>query len=247
MFSCWCAQDIQANWFWESLEFIPLAFRAGSRSKQRIHIFWQRRIRDNDDSTPYWFPAQTSAGAIGEDRIVLPIPPDTHRRDAKPMVLPGLPAPPEEVPLTLPGGQPVRVRPPRPQLTRRQQAAVARSQSKHLGGTPHCTKAIIRGGRIRYIPTSGFDPKKDGPDELIAPTKEKKAKAPRQKNDPKTSQQRGSCEVDISNRSMLIVCYRQHKASTMYRGNWNLHQICYCLRRDGSPLKLFEPIHHILS
>jgi hypothetical protein len=48
LFSCWCAQDIQANWFWESIGFVPLAFRTGSRSKQRIHIFWQRRIREND-------------------------------------------------------------------------------------------------------------------------------------------------------------------------------------------------------
>src|SRR5688500_560537 len=30
LFCCWCAQDIEANDFWESLGFIPLAFRAGS-------------------------------------------------------------------------------------------------------------------------------------------------------------------------------------------------------------------------
>ena len=100
LFCCWCAQDIQANWFWESIGFVPLAFRTGSRSKQRIHIFWQRRVRDERNTgetpvplTPYWFPAKTEAGAIGEDRIVLPIPPGTHWRDAKPTVLPGLPAP----------------------------------------------------------------------------------------------------------------------------------------------------------
>src|SRR5262245_23830654 len=27
LFSCWCAQDIQANSFWEALGFMPLAFR----------------------------------------------------------------------------------------------------------------------------------------------------------------------------------------------------------------------------
>src|SRR5688500_6197444 len=88
LFCCWCAQDIQANYFWQSIGFIPLAFRTGSASKQRTHIFWQRRIRENDATTPYWFPAQTSAGSMREDRLVLPIPPGTDWRDAKPLVLP---------------------------------------------------------------------------------------------------------------------------------------------------------------
>jgi hypothetical protein len=88
LFCCWCAQDIEANYFWESLGFIPLAFRVGSREKDRVHIFWQRRIRPDDTTTPYWFPAQTSSGAIREDRIVLPIPPGTHWRDVMPRVLP---------------------------------------------------------------------------------------------------------------------------------------------------------------
>jgi hypothetical protein len=97
LFCCWCAQDIEANHFWESLGFVPLAFRAGSRTKgaggtPRVHIFWQRRIRAGDTgekATPYWFPAQTSSGSIREDRLVLPIPPGTHWKDAKPIVLPG--------------------------------------------------------------------------------------------------------------------------------------------------------------
>ena len=57
--------------------------------KARVHIFWQKRIREGDTTTPYWFPSQTSAGAIGEDRLVLPIPPGTHWSDAKPLILPG--------------------------------------------------------------------------------------------------------------------------------------------------------------
>src|SRR3954453_1378112 len=72
LFCCWCAQDIEANHFWESLGFVPLAFRTGSRSKgaggtARVHIFWQRRIRAGDVTTPWWYPAQTSSGAIRED------------------------------------------------------------------------------------------------------------------------------------------------------------------------------------
>jgi hypothetical protein len=78
--------------------FVPLAFRAGSEKKARVHIFWQKRIRQGDTTTPYWFPAKTNGGSIREDRIVLPIPPGTHWNDAKPMILPGdttpaLPAP----------------------------------------------------------------------------------------------------------------------------------------------------------
>src|SRR5688572_22034932 len=90
LFCCWCAQDIEANRFWESMGFVPLAFRAGSEKKSRVHIFWQTRIRRGDTTTPWWFPSQTSAGSIREDRLVLPIPPGTHWSDAKPIILPAL-------------------------------------------------------------------------------------------------------------------------------------------------------------
>jgi hypothetical protein len=58
--------------------FVPLAFRAGSKAKERVHIFWQKRIRKGDVSTPWWFPSKTDGGAMREDRVVLPIPPGTH-------------------------------------------------------------------------------------------------------------------------------------------------------------------------
>jgi hypothetical protein len=94
LYCCWCAQDIEANRFWESLGFVPLAFRTGSRDKERIHIFWQKRIREGDETTPWWFPSKTSSGSIREDRLVFPIPPGTHWSDVMPMVLPG-----EELPV----------------------------------------------------------------------------------------------------------------------------------------------------
>ena len=88
LFCCWCAQDIEANRFWESMGFVPLAFRAGSEKKARVHIFWQKRIRAGDMTTPWWIPSETTGGSIRENRLVLPIPPGTHWSDAKPIILP---------------------------------------------------------------------------------------------------------------------------------------------------------------
>jgi Acetyltransferase (GNAT) family len=95
LYCCWCAQDLAANKFWEAMGFVPLAFRTGGTGggksgKVRMHIFWQKRIRSGDESTPWWFPSETSSGAIRANRIVLPIPPGTHWSDAKPIVLPGM-------------------------------------------------------------------------------------------------------------------------------------------------------------
>ena len=93
LYCCWCAQDLEANRFWEAMGFVPLAFRTGSatrgaKGKGRVHIFWQKRIRAGDESTPWWFPSMTSSGAVRGDRIVFPIPPDVHWSDPMPEVLP---------------------------------------------------------------------------------------------------------------------------------------------------------------
>ena len=89
LYCCWCAQDlVAANRFWEAMGFVPLAFRAGSRKKDRVHIFWQKRIRLDDNSTPWWFPACTGGGALREDRVVLPIPPGVKWWEEMPRLLP---------------------------------------------------------------------------------------------------------------------------------------------------------------
>ena len=56
LYCCWCAQDITANRFWEAMGFVPLAFRSGSAKKSRTHIFWQKRIRSGDTTTPILVP-----------------------------------------------------------------------------------------------------------------------------------------------------------------------------------------------
>jgi hypothetical protein len=116
LYCCWCAQDIAANRFWESMGFVPLAYRAGGEARgkrqvarvnagptsplascplplasHRVHIFWQKRIRAGDDSTPWWYPAKTDGGAIREDRIILPIPPGVRWSDELPLLLPTAP------------------------------------------------------------------------------------------------------------------------------------------------------------
>jgi hypothetical protein len=93
LYCCWCAQDIAANKFWEAMGFVALAYRTGSAARgrkggARIHIFWQKRIRSGDTTTPWWFPSETAGGALRENRLVLPIAPGTHWSDAKPLVLP---------------------------------------------------------------------------------------------------------------------------------------------------------------
>ena len=91
LYCLWCAQDLAANHFWESLGFVPVAFRAGSDKKKRVHIFWQKRIVEGDVVTPYWYPCQTSGGAIRQDRLVFPIPAGTHWKDVQAVVLPEQP------------------------------------------------------------------------------------------------------------------------------------------------------------
>jgi hypothetical protein len=167
LFCCWCAQDIQANYFWESIGFLPLAFRTGSASKQRIHIFWQRRIRADDEVTPYWFPSMTKSGAIREDRLVLPIPHGTHWRDAKPIILPGMQQ------TAQPALPPKREKKP---FVQKIQPVV--SPSRFLKETPPGKAAVVTGGKIRYLDRGDYVPPPE-------PEKPKREARPRPKNDPK--------------------------------------------------------------
>jgi len=103
LYSCWCAQDLAANHFWEAMGFTAIAFRTGARGKMkaddgtavpRIHIFWQKRIRENDTGdvtaggTPFWYPCVTNGGEMRQDRVAFPIPPGVHWSDVLPVVLP---------------------------------------------------------------------------------------------------------------------------------------------------------------
>jgi hypothetical protein len=151
LFCCWCAQDIEANRFWESLGFVPLAYRSGSRSKgkggkPRVHIFWQKRIRENDTTTPWWFPSETKGGAIREDRLVFPIPPDTHWSEAKPVVLPSTEVPAPSAPAQATAA-------PAPRRSR------ARKPLKPLTTEPPKPRGVLRGFSFAPPPTPAPAPK----------------------------------------------------------------------------------------
>ncbi|CAN5488831.1 hypothetical protein BH09PLA1_BH09PLA1_02300 [soil metagenome] len=88
LYCCWCAKDLEANHFWEAMGFVPIAFRAGSAKKSRVHIFWQKRIVEGDVETKWWYPSQTNQGAIREDRLVFPIPPGTHWTEVEAIAVP---------------------------------------------------------------------------------------------------------------------------------------------------------------
>jgi hypothetical protein len=98
LYCCWCAQDlVSANEFWEAMGFAAIAFRTGSRMKgkkgsPRIHIFWQKPVRADDEgagATPWWYPSTTGGGELREDRLVFPIPAGVSWRDVLPVVLTG--------------------------------------------------------------------------------------------------------------------------------------------------------------
>ena len=157
LFSCWCAQNLEANHFFESLGFLPLAFRTGANSRRRgtrTHIFWQRRIREGDTTTPYWFPSETTGGAMRENRLVLPIPPGTHWKDVMPVVLPG-------------------AQPPALPNESKQKRAPRLSESP---ARPRVGVVTLSRARFALPPSK--------PDKPRSPTAGKRVKKPHVKNDP---------------------------------------------------------------
>lgn len=136
----------------------------------RTQIFWERRIREGDDMTPYWMPTETSNGAIQENRIALPIPPGLHWSDPMPVVLPGmektgavnaLPAGETDASGIASGG-----------------ASKAKRVKVKAPAKPVLKPTSIRMGGLRFVPGK--------PPEPVKAEKQKKAKPPREKfeNDP---------------------------------------------------------------
>ena len=155
---CWCAQDLEANRFWQSLGFVPLAYRGGSTRKQRTHVFWQRRVH-RGDQCDWWYPSQTTGGSIREDRLVLPIPPDQEWSAIRPVLLPGM-RDARQIEADAKAAKPVRARTPR----------AAKSATVEPEG--------IASGGFRFAPPTPAEP---APAVVEQP---KAVKKPAEKNDP---------------------------------------------------------------
>ena len=108
LYCCWCKQSLQANRFWEAMGFVPLAWRAAGRTTIEkmikktgsaagaVHIFWQKPVRQEDVElaqrgafTGWWYPYETSGGAMMESRVILPLPPGVNWDEVLPVILPG--------------------------------------------------------------------------------------------------------------------------------------------------------------
>ncbi len=198
LYCCWCAQDIEANQFWESMGFVALAFRTGSARKgkrserptsnverstsntayclpptayssSRIHIFWQKRIRSGDETTAWWFPSQTSGGSIREDRIVLPIPPGTGWRDVMPVVLPGGEAGGDTVRNVRATGEKKAPKGTASPVSR-QPSSLPKTPAMLWFGTPAAAKAVVPAGVEKPVKTK--KPKAKNDPRLVAAARE---------------------------------------------------------------------------
>ncbi|MEM9753845.1 MAG: hypothetical protein AAF916_10740 [Planctomycetota bacterium] len=218
--SCWCAQDLPANRFWESCGFRALAFRTGAREtrfttydaegnptgktkRHRIHIYWQKRIRAGDNETPYWYPGQTGGGSLNEARLVFPIPPGSSWKDAKPAILPGvgdlfeaLRREREEVErrALLQLAPPEDAKPKQTAAERR--AAKAAQAEKHAAADAKRSKVHRGGLRFAPLPPSGEELAKREA-EAAAEAKRAKAEATKQaKRDAKAAAKKLSSKND---------------------------------------------------
>lgn len=67
----WCAQDIAANEFWESIGFVAMAARFGGAKKNRLHLFWRKALTPLLRRDQVIIPATTSGGMMMAPREVL--------------------------------------------------------------------------------------------------------------------------------------------------------------------------------
>jgi hypothetical protein len=174
LYCCWCAQDLDANYFWEAMGFVPLAFRVGSDRKRRLHIFWQKKIVAGDTETKWWYPFQTAGGALRADRVVLPIPEGVHWSEVRPVEVPAK----RRSELGVRSSQESRALPaPKPE------------RRKPSAGPGPGKVGILVGGRIKYVDRPGYvapvpavSPEPEKPPE---PPKPKRPRKPKAEVDPK--------------------------------------------------------------
>ncbi|HEY1187988.1 MAG TPA: GNAT family N-acetyltransferase [Gemmata sp.] len=77
----WCARDIEANLFWESLGFAALGYRVGGSKRGRVHVLWVRATAPDGPAGALWVPSQTSGGQMQRARAVARFAPGRGWRD----------------------------------------------------------------------------------------------------------------------------------------------------------------------
>ncbi|MEM7806675.1 MAG: GNAT family N-acetyltransferase [Planctomycetota bacterium] len=74
LYSCWCAQDLEANRFWEAMGFVPIAFRTGSRKGRKLEdgsLKPEGSETDHSDSSSFKLPPSSFPTSPPSPRIHL--------------------------------------------------------------------------------------------------------------------------------------------------------------------------------
>jgi hypothetical protein len=140
----WCAQDIEANEFWDACGFEAIAARHGSRSRGRVHIFWVGRTAKGKNE-PMRFPRATRGGLMRERRQVYEVTPG-NGQSYREIVLPEHVEPPKSN--NAPKHQGTSGTQPRKVSLLEQQRAFIHGASKHI--------CIIVRGVSKYVPVAPF-------------------------------------------------------------------------------------------
>ncbi len=139
----WCAQDIEANEFWNACGFEAIAARHGSRRKGRVHIFWVGRT-PRGRHEPLRYPKCTRGGLMREQREVFGLQPGEEYKE---VVLPEL-APLAEGEKSAKKKRTNRARQPRASLAAMQRA-FRYGQGKHI--------CVVVAGVTKYLPVAPFE------------------------------------------------------------------------------------------
>lgn len=79
----WCAQDIDAGFFWASCDFNAVAWRLGKKQGRRVHLLWVRGLAVPNVPSRFPVPGTTNAGQLRKARIVSRIMPGQTWRDVR--------------------------------------------------------------------------------------------------------------------------------------------------------------------
>lgn len=143
----WCAQDIEANEFWNACGFEAIAARHGSRRKGRVHIFWVGRT-PRGKSEPLRYPRFTRGGLMREHREVFGLQPGEEYKE---VVLPELPPEVDAKPSVVSRQRSAGAKKSRqPKLSLAEmQRAFRYGQGKHI--------CVVIAGVTKYLPVAPFE------------------------------------------------------------------------------------------